>query len=66
MNKGQKIAREIFPVVEQYILDTIHWQLESELTNKTEVCDMNEDEIYKLEQQIHNEIIDIFSGKLKF
>ena len=59
MNKAKQIAEVIVPVVEEYIADTIHWQIESELTNR----EIEGDEINEIEQQIYDNIITIFYEK---
>jgi len=59
MGKAKEIAEAIVPVVEEFIVNTIHWQIESELTNK----EIEGDEINEIEQQIYDNIITIFYEK---
>ena len=59
MSKTKQIAEAIVPEVEEFILNTMHWQIESELKNK----EIEGDEINEIEQQVYNNIIKILYEK---
>lgn len=60
MNKAKQIAKTIFPVIQDYILNTIEWQFHDHYSH------LEGDELYEFEQKIHNELIDLFNKLQKF